>query len=489
MNIDKLIENKKFIISIVGILIFITLLTQYYGHIDIGDYSDSAKYFADNYQAKIRNSHSYGYGFSHSPLLWITDSFILFKLSSLFFLGLIALSIYFITGKDKRALLLSIFSPVIWYMAPWVNPIQIASLCLLWAYYFINKYDEDNQIRNLIYCGLLLGLGWAFWNTILFFSIFLIICFMYNKKVSHLFYLLISIFVGLIPLFALDQFLFGFPFYTIIKTTFSNFSATLFGGIYGNNGGNSKMIIRLLFIFISIPFYFWTLYKPNFFRDNKKSMIFISLSLLLIATNPQIRYALSIAPIITLLLAKELKETQFRRQIICYLILFIIFIAPYAIQTKYSINNEIYGADISLISENLNNLHYSKEFPSDLIVNDLEEIEKNYPYEIFIVGNAVDDYQTLAHFYFGDNIKEFVSIQDYDLHLQNRTILFEKKLMPKPRINERRQIWIAGGISKNQNDDTDYSAIDYAIGIGEPVNSKDFVILKRYNILYLSKRI
>ena len=60
--------------------------------------------------------------------------------------------------------------------------------------------------------------------------------------------------------------------------------------------------------------------------------------------------------------------------------------------------------------------------------------------------------------------------------------------MPVPKIKERRQIWISGGINKNMNDDTDYKNLTLAIGIGKPVELKGFRVIRSYKILYLSKK-
>ena len=58
------------------------------------------------------------------------------------------LSIYYISGKDRKTLLLIVTAPIFWYMAPFINPIQIASLFFLWGYYFISKYDKKEKISS-----------------------------------------------------------------------------------------------------------------------------------------------------------------------------------------------------------------------------------------------------------------------------------------------------------------------------------------------------
>ena len=165
------IKRNWIIIFLLTLLTLITLLTGYEGSTDVGDYSDVAKYFSGDYAAKIRSSHSYFYGFLVSPLIALFGSFIVFKILSLIFLLLIVYSVYLITGKNKKTFWLMIFSPIIWYMVPWVNSIQLSALLFLWAYIFVKKYDKTEKFKFLILSGILVGLSWAFWDAILFFSV------------------------------------------------------------------------------------------------------------------------------------------------------------------------------------------------------------------------------------------------------------------------------------------------------------------------------
>src|SRR3989344_7950624 len=166
-KIDGLKKPKSLAILMLG-LVVITFLTKYYCTTDIGDYSDTSRYFAGIYAADIRSSHSYLYGFIHSPLVGLFGNYFVFKITSLIFLLGIVYSVYQITGKDRRALVLIVVSPVVWYMAPWINPIQLASLCLLWAYYFMARYEKTSGIKYAVYAGIFIGLGAALWDTIVF---------------------------------------------------------------------------------------------------------------------------------------------------------------------------------------------------------------------------------------------------------------------------------------------------------------------------------
>ncbi|MBS3072820.1 hypothetical protein J4477_03245 [Candidatus Pacearchaeota archaeon] len=483
----KLKFDKKFIlIALIGFLLVVTLFTKYYGSTDLSDYSDTARYFAGDYSADIRSSHSYLYGYLVHFFL-IFDSYFIFKIFSIILIALIVISVYFISGKEKNAFWLIAFAPTVWYMAPWINPIQISSLFLLWSWYFIEKYSHDDKIKNLAFAGIFLGLSFAFWDTILFFGSFLIIWFMFDKKLSHLFFLLFFILIGLLPRLILDYSLFGFPFFSILKSFFGTLSnAFLFGRGSSYTSGIWTNFITFFLIFISIPFLFWRSYKKDSFFDNKKTLGFLSVCLILIFINPQIRYTLAIIPIIIVLISRNLNEIQFKKQLTTFILISFIFIIPTILQIFFSFNQTNY-ADITSVLTEKNSYTLTNSFEPDLIKTDLNQITKDYPSEeLYLVLGIPDYYQKLAHIYWGDKIKEFVSIQDYSMYYLNLTDIFSKKLIFLPKINERRYIWIGGGIGKNPNDLTNYSEIDYALSFKEENLTdvpKGFEKIKDYSIL------
>ncbi|MDD5193394.1 MAG: hypothetical protein PHF67_02295 [Candidatus Nanoarchaeia archaeon] len=475
---------KRTLIFLSIALILITLFTHYYGSIDIGDYSDSAKYLAGDYQAKIRVSHSFLYGIFHAPFISLLNNFIFFKVTSLIFLFLIIYSVYFISNKNKNSLLLSLFSPIVWYMAPWINPLQLAGLLLLWGFYFIDRYDKKNNLKDLFLSGVLIGLCISFWNTAIYFSIIFLLVFLFNKKFSNVILFSLSCLIGLIPLFVTDYLLFNFPFYTLIKTGFSQILFIVFKeSLYSISSSNK--ILDLLFVFLFLPLYFWLIYKPSFFKENKKKVIFVTLSLLVILTNPQIRYVIAIAPIIILLLSEILTPKQIKKYLIFSTILILIILIPYSIQINHNINGSYQGMEIREFAATFNNLSFSEKFPQETLQEDLLRLSEDFPNQTFLVGNNPDDYQILADLYWGKGISEFVSIQDYNLWFSNNTVLFQKKFMPAPNIEDRRQIWIIGGMSKNEKDPTDYKNIKYAITINQPLKIEGFKFIKKYEFLNL----
>ncbi len=479
----KLKDNHLLIIAIT-LLFLITILTQFYGNADIGDYANVAKFFSGDYKAQIRSSHSYFYGFLSSPFVKITGNFFAMKIMNLIWLILIILSIYYISDKNRKTLLLTITAPIFWYMAPIINPIQISSLFFLWGFYFLRKYDDKGKFIFLSYSGIFFGLAWVFWDTVLHLGIILTLVFFYNKKFSHLIYFIFFVFIGLIPRLILDQILFNFAFFTILKSFTGGFVNLLFSGSIGS-GHSAKTFMNIFSMLIFLPLFSFILIKKQNFSKNKKTTIFLILSILLFLTNPQPRYLLIIIPLILLDLGKIISQKQFKIQIIFSIILSLLVITPYVIQINYYTNSQEFT---SLIT-NINKVEISKINPNELIIEDLNQMGRDYPSQIFLVGPNSDDYAFLARLYFGDKINEFVSIQDYNLFLQNKTTLFEKKFQPVPKINERRLIWIAGGIDANLREPPLYENINYAISINESLNLQGFNLEKKYNFLYLYRKL
>ena len=474
--------KEKWLLQIcILLLILITFLTNYEGSTDIGDYADTAKYFSGHYPAKIRSSHSYLFGLVHSPFVGLTKNFFSFRVSSVIFLLILIYSVYIATGKNKNALWLMLLSPIVWYMAPWINPIQLSSLLFFGAYYLIKKYNNTEKLRFLFISGTFVGLSWAFWDAITFFFIIFAISFFYNKKFYYFILFFISVIIGLLPKLLLDQIIFNFAFMGIIRYFFGIITSLFFKGIYGTMTGYS--IINVIMVFLFLPLFTYKLISRKIWYNDRSTFIFIIFSILLLIKNPQIRYTLLLLPIITFEIVYTLTKKQFRKQIIFSTFLIVVSIVPYIIQINYSSN----ATEFSSILSNIDRVEIY-ENQENLIKKDLKEISIKFPNNTFVVGNAPDNYATLAHLYWGKEINEFISIEDYNLFFENNSVLFEKRFMPTPKIKERRQIWVAGGINKNENDDTDYESIKFGIGIDEPIKLDGFSVIKRYHILYISEK-
>ncbi len=471
------------LVAIFIVLILITLFTKYIGSTDTKSFTSVAKYFAGSYKADIRSSHSYLWGFINSPLVYLTKSFIGFKILNLIVLLALIYSVYYISGKNEKALWLILLSPIIWYMAPWVNSIQISSLAFLWSYYFMKSYDKNDKFKEAILAGIFFGIGITFWHGLAFFGLFYLVFFFYNKKAYNALLCSLGIFIGLLPLFLLDFYLFGFPFHSLMKNVFGTISNLLRMGVYSKDQTVSKSFFALISIFLFIPIYFWKLYKKEQFKKNYKIMLFLTISIIIILYNPQIRYLILIVPIMILILVEKINKKQFRVLILISLIMSFIVIIPYQIQVKYDTNGEEFKSFLA----NIFSLELKERF-GDLVRQDLSEISQQYPNKVFVVGNHPDTYQHLADYYWENNIEEFVSIQDYNLYLKNTSVLVERTFKSSPkRISGRREIWITGGIGRPE-ENTDYENLDYGLAFEEQLDLEKFNLVKRYKTLNLFEK-
>ena len=419
-----------------------------------------------------------------SPYVAFTENFFLLKFASAFWIILIILSLYHISNKNKKVLWLSVAFPLVWYLGPWLTPVTAVAFFFLWAYYFIKKFENGEKIKHLFYSGLLIGIASAFWDSSLYFGLFFLLSFLFDKKLYNSAIFVVSILAGILPKLIVDYFTFNSPFYGVLKFTGALFSFGFFGGAYGQ-GYSTLGFINVLDAIIFIPFYFYIFYKKELFLKHKKTIIFLTLSLLfVILFNPQPRPLFIVSPIILLLLGEELAGRRFKIQIILFIILSLLSITPYLIQSTYETNLIRFTLNPSQYS----NLKLNSEFSDKIILSDLKQIEKDFSDEIFIVGPDRDHYRKLAHLYWGDKIKEFVSIEDYELFLkQDNTISkFEFRLTPPEKI--RREIWLEVGLGKNSKDNTDYNSIKYAISFDEDLGLENFTLKKEYGKLFLFEK-
>src|SRR3989338_5433837 len=181
-----------FIAFFIGLVLFNVFSTKVM-FTDVAQYLGVAKEFADVSITKVRNTPGWLYGWVLGEILKVNESLLAVKLFNVMWLFFDALLLYFIT-RDKKALLLFVFSPIVWFMASWVNPILMISFLLLLAYYLFKRYEENKKLSYFVLSGLSLGLIPALWFAGVYLSIFFLLAFFYNKELKHLIYYIIPFF-------------------------------------------------------------------------------------------------------------------------------------------------------------------------------------------------------------------------------------------------------------------------------------------------------
>tara|TARA_Y100000310_G_scaffold330908_1_gene403490 strand:- start:4797 stop:6260 length:1464 start_codon:yes stop_codon:yes gene_type:complete len=451
---------------------------------DVTDYSDTAKFFAGQYQAKYRSSHSIIYGLLLSPYVKLTGSFFVLKLITVFWLFLLIVSLYYISEKNKKTLWLFVTAPFIWYMAPWLSPVPIVALLFLWAYFFIRKFENEEKVKYVIYSSILLGLSAIFWDAALYFAIIFLVSFLYNKKFFFSWIFLAGILIGLIPRLIINQMFFDMAFFGVVKNFLALSSFLFEGGIY-HQGYSGPNLLTYLIVFLFTPFFYWMFYKKKNFLEYKKTIIFLTLSLVFILLNPQIRVIVPIAPIMILILGENLNKKRFKIQIALFLILSLLVVTPYLIQTKY----EVSSRNIEKMIGHFPDIEIGEGFREKLIIEDLERIEMEFPGERFVVGDFNDAYVKLAHFYWGKGIKEFIAIEDYRLWDDEEYVLASKEIRTNAQINARREMAIILEWGRNSKDETDYDSIKYGISFERDLGLDGFEFVKKYKTLYLFEKV
>ncbi len=474
--------SPLFIISIailsLFLIAFITVPYNLADFTDVKDYSDTAKFFAGEYKAKIRTSHSLLYGLMLTPYVKLTNNFFLLKFASAIWLSLLILSIYHISGKNKKTLYLILACPLIWYMSPWLSPLPLVSLLFLWAYYYIKKFDSEEKFKHLFYSGLLIGLASALWDTAFYVSFIFLLAFTYDKKLHYSILFFIAVFIGMIPNLIVNQMAFGFPLYSLAKHFLAVMAFAIYNGAY-EQGYSNPSFKSFFIILLFIPFYFYIFFKKNNFIRYSKEVIFISLTFLFTLTNPQLRLIILFTPIIILLLGKELNNKQLKKQVFIFILLSLLTLSIYIVQISYDTN----ARSIEKVLGQFPDIEFYNPPQYLLIKSDLDEIALDYTDQVFVVGNTNDDYGGLAHLYWGNKIKEFISIEDYNLFLLNSTTIASKKISSNSLPEFRREIWFEVGLGKNSNDPTDYEFIRYGISTSEDLALQDFKFKKKYRVL------
>lgn len=450
--IHKEMDNK--IINVVGVVIFIllivfTLTNNYYGQTDVRSFTSVSKYFSGSYSADIRSSHSYLLGFLASGTVQFHQSFLGFKILNLFVLIFLVVSICYITGR-REPLLLFVFSPIVWYMGSWINSIQISSLFFLWSYFFMKKSNEED-LWSVGISGLFFGLSVIFWHGILLLGFFFVLIFLIDKRLMEVIQFFLFFIIGLFPIFIFDQIVFGFPFHSLIKNVSGTIMNSLGHGLY-SQGGFFNILNGIGFL-LFLPLFWWKIYKPDFAKENFKTTLFLTICILIIFfMNPQIRYAFFLMPLILVNINMKGKRAW-------YLFYSAILIISIVIIPYYVYDN-----------------------PNQQLEHDLNRLVQDYPNEVFVVGNHPDDYDILANAYWGNQVKEFVSIQDY-----RDEVDYEKSFVSTPEINARREIWFKAGMRKSSNDLTDYDSIKYGISFDD-LELEGFEFVKRYGDLKLYEK-
>lgn len=453
MNLNKYLKKPAVIILIFSILLIIfVILYKKLLLTDTGEYISVAKYFTSNLNSNIRTTHSLFYGLFLSIFLKIYPSIITIKLVNLAWISLITILLFKITRSNK-ILLLWIFSPIVWYMAPWISPILPATFFLLLSYRFLKSSEEKSKYKYLFLSGAVLGIATLFWETIIITIPFFLLAFFFNKNLKDILVFLIPLSLFASFRLFLDYLFFQFPLFSL-----SRFFGANFLSLTKQVPRTPIPLLRYTFlIFILSPIALW--FSEINYKKYKRELSFIGLYLILFIVNNQPRFLFAIAPFF-FITANYLKK---RKKFLIHIILSIIVISIIFYQ-GFTYNQE------------------------EIIVSDLNKIGKDFPNQTFFAGNEdeQDAYLVYSTLYWGKDIKEFISWQDLTLVLEDKQNFQKHTFQSNSKIGNTRNVWFSFGLSRV--DTRNYSDINYLISSKDSTTLPNFVLEKSYNNLNVFKK-
>ncbi len=361
-------------------------------------------------------THSVLYPLFISFLLKIFPNFITIKLVNLLWVFLIGLTLL-IWKKDKKAFFIFAFSPIVWYTGIQTTPILPATFLFLLALIF---FKEKEIKHNQIYSGFFLGLSFATYNPIIFILVFFILFYFWNEKFSNFVRYIIMVGIGLIPTLIVDYFLFGNPFFSLIKH-----NGILFVEFFGIKQSQSTSyilgsLIAVPMLFIISPFLF-KLYKLNIKKNKMDILFLITTAFFLLMVKNLIKYFFIITPMVIILLSEVLSKKEIKWHAIIS-----VFIIGIMIFGFFGITKDV------------------------LIQKDLKKIIKESNPENIIVASFQANH--LATFIWEDNPK-FIWYRDYDASINNKTIFREYNfdLNKNQKLNTREIFGISASFKRYEN--------------------------------------
>jgi len=445
------------VVAIINLLIIIPIFTKKIFFADTTDYLGVARYFYGDLTSIIRNTHSWDYGLFLSFFLQIWNSMIMLRIINIIWILLTGYLLYKMYPK-KSVLLLWFLSPIVWFMAPYVHPLPAATFFITCAYYFIKKYETSTKKAHIITSGICIGAATVFWDGMIVLSAIFMLAFLTNKKVYEALYFLGGFGAAFSIKLLTDWVLFAFPLFSTFRQMGSGFLFVLrkasFDDAVHFNG------LNYLLILIAISPLLITLYRSC--KEHKQESAYIFLLLAFFIFNNQLRYSIIIAPIALLLIAKQANTKELLIHTIVSVLVISYLIAPAFTYTQ-----------------------------DEELREELEQIGKDFPNEIFLVGSGSkelrDDYLRFSSLYFGDDIKELVSWEDYDLAQRNETIFYDVLLeTDSQKINNLRNIRVTLGTSRVST--RTYEEVEYLITREKETTAEGFELIKEYEILNVFKK-
>lgn len=463
MKFDDFLENRKnYGLLLSGFAILLVLFALFSNQLhfhDTPEYITLAKSLIKYDHTSLYITHSLIYPFILGSLLKIWPSIIMLKLVNLFWLFLISL-VFIAFTKDKKAFLLWIFSPLIWFMGIQISPILPTAFLLILGYFLMKKFEKTNKKNYLLLSGLSFGLTLAIYFAAIFFIALFILFYFYKRPLKELIFFLIAFLIAFSLELLLDQIIFGFPLYTLIRTIGLNLIVVL--GLHQAKEQAALQILTyglslqnwiLLFIIIS-PLTFY-IFKINFKEYYKEFFLIIISLLFYVLRGADIKYLLIFSPFVILLLSKSIKnkKTLLINGLLSFFII-LYLISPFFGNTQ----------DSQVISD-LNNIH-----------NDFKDINE------FIAISPL----YLDMLEWDNKDMEYIWYEEYQMSQNNQTVFRDYKYVVHTPENYYNDMVLDTYLQRKNN--ANFENVDILISAKHDI-PEGFKPIKEYQVLVVSKKI
>ncbi|MEK6974425.1 MAG: hypothetical protein AABW41_04290, partial [Nanoarchaeota archaeon] len=277
------------------VLVLFTYFSRTISFHDTYEYVTLTKEFAGINNINVYTTHSLIFPFFAGQILKLFPNIFVLKLLGSIWLFFTALLIYFYS-KNKKALLLFVFSPITWFISIQYTPIIPSAFFILLAYVLFKKYEQNDSKISFLFSGISSGIAISIYYPSLSIILFFILVFMFNKKFYVPFSYIMVLLASLIPEFILNYIFFKMPFYSLIR--YFGINALVLAG-------KSFKVGFIYFYWALIPFaitlFLYKLLRIDF-KKFRKELIFILLSAIFFAVRGgDLKYFYLFAPIILLI--------------------------------------------------------------------------------------------------------------------------------------------------------------------------------------------
>lgn len=444
-------ENNKLLLIFLIYLLSIALFTYFSRTISFHDtyeYVTLTKEFAGINNINVYTTHSLIFPFLAAQLLKIFPTLFTVKLLGSIWLFFTSLLI-FLYSKNKKALYLSIFSPIAWIISIQYTPIIPATFFILLAYVLFKKFEETNSKTNFVISGLSSGLAITFYYPSVIPIFFFIFTFMFNKKFYIPFLYSILILLALIPELILNYIFFNLPFYSIIRYFGIN-TLVLLGKSFKLNFIYSYWLL----IPVAVTPFLFKILKLDFKKFNRELIFIVLCSLFFAIRGADIKYFYLFSPIIILLVSQCLSKNELYINNLISILIILLLTSTY------------FGTTIDI-----------------KIINDLNMIKKEYPVNQYLTSD--NRANMFATFSWNDSPK-FIWLWEYELQQKKEDITSNYEIKSNPKIKSDKVLSIDLKLLKANT--INFNKDIYLIAKNGDAIPNGFELMKVYNILSVYKK-